>query len=125
MRRAHQRHAALFQDAMTGIDLTPTQFAALVKIRDLGEVTQNQLGRLTAMDPATIQGVVQRLLARDLVVRRADPADRRMTILSLTPAGVRLAREAIGRAREITRATLAPLTPGEQTHFIELLRKLS
>lgn len=125
MRRTHQRHAALFQEIMGSVDLTPMQFAALVKIRDEGEVTQNQLGRLTAMDPATIQGVVQRLLLRDLVLRRADPADRRMTILSLTPAGTRLARDSIARARDITRATLAPLTAAEQSQLIDLLRKLS
>src|SRR5215471_8405499 len=61
MRRAHQRHTAIFQEGLGDCDLTPTQFAALVKIKELGKVTQNLLGRHTAMDPATIQGVVQRL----------------------------------------------------------------
>lgn len=125
LRRAHQRHAALFQDIMGTIDLTPTQFAALARIRELGETTQNHLGRLTAMDPATIQGVVQRLEARGLVERRPDPADRRVMVLSLTGAGDRLARDAIMRARDITRATLDPLAPAERDLFVALLRKLS
>ena len=51
------------------VELTPTQFAALVKVHDIGQVSQNQLGRLTAMDPATIQGVIQRLEARKLIER--------------------------------------------------------
>ncbi len=125
MRRAHQRHTALFQDIMGALELTPTQFAALAKIKDLGEVTQNLLGRLTAMDPATIQGVVQRLHARGFVERRPDPTDRRVMVLSLTAGGARAARDAIARGREITHATLAPLTLAEQRIFVDLLRKLS
>lgn len=124
MRRAHQRHTALFLSIMGPLALTPTQFAALAKIRDLGQTTQNHLGRLTAMDQATVQGVVQRLIARGFVARKPDPADRRVMVLSLTVAGARAAHDAIERAREITRATLAPLTDDERATFVDLLRKL-
>jgi DNA-binding MarR family transcriptional regulator len=124
LRRAHQRHAAIFQDGIGEAQLTPTQFAALVKIRDLGEVTQNQLGRLTAMDPATIQGVVQRLRARDLVARKPDPADRRATLLRLTPEGERICAAAIKRGIAITAATMAPLTATEQATLLALLRRI-
>jgi MarR family transcriptional regulator, lower aerobic nicotinate degradation pathway regulator len=124
MRRAHQRHTAIFQDGIEALQLTPTQFAALAKIRDLGEVSQNQLGRLTAMDPATIQGVIQRLDARKLIDRQPDPNDRRCTVLRLTSAGSALIAEAIDRARRITEATLAPLSAAERQTFLALLRKL-
>ena len=58
LRRAHQRHVALFTAAVAHAELTPTQFTALLKTAQLGRITQNHLGRLAAMDPATIQGVV-------------------------------------------------------------------
>lgn len=125
MRRAHQRHAAIFQEGMGDLQLTPTQFAALVKIRDVGQVSQNQLGRLTAMDPATIQGVIQRLEERKLIERKADPGDRRRTILRLSPGGAQIANEAVGRARKITEATLAPLDEAERRAFLALLLKLT
>jgi DNA-binding MarR family transcriptional regulator len=125
LRRAHQRHTALFLEMRGVIELTPTQFAALARIREHGPATQNHLGRMTAMDPATIQGVVRRLVARGLVERRPDPEDRRVMVLSLTLAGERLARRAIARARRITRETLAPLPVAERTLFVSLLRKLS
>ena len=64
LRRAHQRHVALFLEITGHHGLTPTQFTALFKAVELGRVTQNLLGRLTAMDPATVQGVVRRLTAR-------------------------------------------------------------
>lgn len=124
LRRANQRHTAIFADGMAYADLTPTQFTALVKVVELGQVTQNLLGRLAAMDPATIQGVVRRLVDRNLVSRTADPLDRRMTVLAPTPAGVLLAASAVSAARRITEATLDPLTPAEQVQLLALLRKV-
>lgn len=125
LRRAHQRHAAIFQDTITDSQLTPLQFAALVKLRDLGEVSQNQLGRLTAVDAATMQGVIKRLLARGLISRRPDPDDRRRLILSLTGDGETLIRIAVTAGRIITRRTLEPLTEAEQLVFIEYLSRLA
>jgi len=125
LRRAHQRHAALFQETMADADLTPTQFTALIKVVELGRVTQNQLGRLVATDPATIQGVVQRLIARGLVGRAADPMDRRSAVLTPTEAGLALAQRAVTLARQITAATLEPLDAAERLRFLALLRKLS
>jgi len=125
LRRAHQRHTSLFAESMAVSGLTPTQFNALVRVVELGAVTQNQLGRLVAMDPATIQGVVRRLLARTLVQRRADPLDRRAFVLSPTDAGRTLAAACIPVARAVTEATLAPLTPPERRVFTNLLRRMT
>jgi DNA-binding MarR family transcriptional regulator len=125
MRRANQRHVSLFMEMIGNDDLTPTQFAALVKIGDMGEVSQNLLGRLTAMDPATSQGVIRRLLDRKLISRHPDPLDARKVVLSLTPKGAALREQSMARAGRITQATLAPLTAEEQTVLLELLAKLS
>ncbi len=125
LRRAHQRHAALFQEGMGAQDLTPTQFTALIKINELGRVTQNHLGRLAAMDPATIQGVVRRLIARGLVQRGPDSQDRRTAVLTPTPSGSDLAAAAVERARRITEATLEPLDDEERRLFVSLLRRLA
>jgi DNA-binding MarR family transcriptional regulator len=124
LRRAHQRHTTIFQDGMGDVQLTPTQYAALVKIRDVGQISQNQLGRLTAMDPATIQGVVQRLAARGLVDRTSDPHDRRLMRLRLTAKGRALVQAAIAHGINITDTTLAPLSEAERPLFLSLLRKL-
>ena len=124
LRRAHQRHAAIFAEDMGGLDLTPTQFAALVRIRDLAPVSQNLLGRATAMDPATIMGVIRRLDGRGLIARNPDPADRRLTMLSLSKIGQPLVARAVERGRAITEATLAPLAAEERRALLALLRKL-
>jgi DNA-binding MarR family transcriptional regulator len=124
LRRAHQRASAIFQEVMSE-GLTPPQFAALVKIRDFGTVSQNRLGRSVAMDPATSQGVTQRLLAKGLIGRKDDPEDRRRALLSLTPEGGALVDRLIPLGKQVSADTLNPLTPEEQKKFLALLAKLT
>ena len=124
LRRAHQRASSIFQEIMTE-GLTPPQFAALVKIRDFGTVSQNRLGRSVAMDPATSQGVTQRLLAKNLIERRDDPNDRRRALLSLTPEGQAMVERLIPLGQQITAETLEPLKPEEQKQFLALLAKIA
>ena len=123
LRLASQRHAALFAEGGTG--LTPTQFAALMRLAEAGPCSQNQLGRLAAMDISTIKGVVDRLRAKGLVETRASEADRRRSVVSLTGEGA----EAVGRlkdaGRAITEATLSPLSGAERETLATLLRKIS
>ena len=126
LRRAHQRASALFMAAMTEFELTPRQFSALVKVGQQGAVSQNELGRLIAVDPATMQGVVRRLRQRGLMTRRPDPGDRRRTLLSLTPAGRQIAERAVSKhARSVSDDTLSPLRAEEARSFVRLLKKLT
>ncbi len=86
LRQVWQRHATIFAREI-GINLTPTQWAALAKLTETGPCSQNQLGRLTAMDVATIKGVIDRLTARGLTETSPDPEDGRRLLVSLTRAG--------------------------------------
>jgi DNA-binding MarR family transcriptional regulator len=124
LRKAHQRHAAIFLELAGEHGLTPTQFAALNKTVCLGKVTQNHLGRLVAMDPATIQGVVRRLTARGLIARTTDPMDRRTAVLAPTEAGRALIAAAVATAQGSHTTALAPLTADEQATFLTLLHKM-
>ena len=111
-------------DAVAQAELTPTQFTALLKVVQLGRTTQNLLGRHAAMDPATIQGVVRRLIGRGLVHRGRDPMDRRTAVLEATPAGVALITRVVASARGAHDAALAPLSPEERAQVMALLRKM-
>ena len=123
LRQVTQRHLALFAAMMTD-DLTPTQFSAIVKLHEHGSCSQNRLGRLTAMDVATIKGVIDRLTRRGITVARPDPGDARRLLVSLTTAGRRIVERAIPQALRITAATLAPLAPEERRQILVLLDKL-
>ncbi len=125
LRRAHQRHTAIFAARIGKNQLTPTQFATLAKIYDEGTVSQNRLGRLTAMDPATMQGVIARLVDRGFLARAADPGDRRRAILRLTDEGRAAFLDAAPNGKTISKETLAPLDAKARAAFLRLLAKLA
>ena len=123
LRQAQQRHTTLFAATMIE-DITPTQWAAVARLAELGPQSQNQLGRLTAMDAATIKGVIDRLSARGLTHARADPDDARRLLIELTEAGAEIFRRAAPVASEITDRTLAPLSEPERQQLVDLLRRI-
>jgi DNA-binding MarR family transcriptional regulator len=123
LRQVSQRHAMIFARDI-GADLTSTQWAALSKLAETGPCSQNQLGRLTAMDVATIKGVIDRLTARGLTETSADPLDGRRLRVSLTRAGQQLAEKVAANALAISRETLSPLDARERELFVTMLEKL-
>lgn len=122
LRQVNQRHLSIFSNSIK--DLTPTQFATLAKMREIGPVSQNDLGRQTAMDAATMKGVVDRLSKRGLVGTKPDPTDQRRILVELEPQAYSLLDEILERAHQITEDTLAPLKKAEQKQLIGLLKKL-
>jgi len=123
LRKAQQRHLSIFAAHMAE-GLTAQQFATLAKLLEVGPCSQNSLGRQTAMDNSTINGVVKRLYARGLIEKLPSPEDNRMHLVRLTTEGERVTNRVLPLATEITRMTLAPLSPGEQTVLVRLLRKI-
>lgn len=122
LRRANQRHVAIFAAHVDG--LTPTQFAALARLHADGPLSQNLLGRRTAMDSATITGVVDRLRSRGLVMSTPDPDDRRRRRIALTDQGRAAFETALPKALAARAETLAPLTADEARQFEALLARL-
>jgi DNA-binding MarR family transcriptional regulator len=110
---------------MAGEDLSPTQFAALATVLRHGEVSQNHLGRLTAMDPSTISLVVRKLLKQGLVKRNASKTDQRLAIITLTDDGVRYTLDRLDRSVEVGRQLLSPLSTAEQATLLQLLQRIS
>ncbi|WP_435257011.1 MarR family winged helix-turn-helix transcriptional regulator [Thioclava sp. FR2] len=122
LRRVTQRHLAIFSDAIPQV--TTTQFAVLARLSELGPQSQNQLGRETSMDAATIKGVVDRLSRQGLVVITPDPEDKRRLTVGLSEAGKTLFSETRAAASAVSVKTLEPLTQDERVSLLRLLSKL-
>ncbi len=123
LRLAQQRHTAIFAAHMRD-DLTPTQWAALAKLKEIGPSSQNLLGRLTAMDAATIKGVIDRLTKRGLTKTKPDPTDGRRVVVALTSQGAAVYERVRPVADRITEETLARLSGRERADLLALLARL-
>jgi DNA-binding MarR family transcriptional regulator len=124
LRRAHQKATGIFNAVMGEFGITPTQFAALAKLDDVGRVSQNELGRLTAMDPATIWGVINRLIRQGYVAQSPDPDDARLVMVELTNDGRKATLRMKAVAAEVSRETLRPFTDEEAKQLLALLGRL-
>ncbi len=124
LRLAQQRHTALFTECFQS-DLTATQWALISKLKQVGESSQNLLGRLTAMDVATIQGVVDRLKKRGLIKSKPDPEDKRRVVLSLSEAGVAAYERHLPNALKVTEDTYGALSAEERQQLRTLLKKIT
>src|SRR5882757_6439823 len=123
LRQVVQRHVMIFAKEV-GTDLTTTQWAVLAKLAEVGSCSQNQLGRLTAMDAATVKGVLDRLSARRLTKTSPDSKDGRRLVATLTNRGADLVENTLSKAHRATKETLAPLTSKERATLTALLLKI-
>jgi len=123
LRKANQRHRLIFS---AGVDneIAPAQFSALAKLYEIGGVSQNQLGRLIALDSATIKGVVERLLAAGYVCRERSLEDARLRIIELTDEGRAVIERLFPIAAQITKSTLEPLSERETATLVRLLEAI-
>lgn len=122
LRLANQRHLEVFTRMMP--DITPTQFAVLAKLAEVGTLSQNHLGRLVGMDAATTKGVVDRLRKKGLATSAPSQTDMRRLEISLTEAGRALTIRAMQTGTEISAVTAQNLTPRELERLLALLDKL-
>lgn len=124
IRRLHQIHVALFQEACAGFDMTPLQYSLLSALAVRGTADQTSLAADIALDRTTTTGALKRLEARRLVERPVSSDDRRARICKLTPAGASMLSRIESAARDAHRKTLDPLGKAEQTQFIATMQRI-
>lgn len=124
MRRAYQKHLAIFQRYAVDPQLTAVQLSTLCSLRDRGPSSQMSLVQATAVDQATIRGIIDRLRSRGLIALSTSSEDKRKVIAELTPAGGALVDAMIPQAHIVTEKTMESLNPAERIALVFLLRKL-
>ncbi len=84
------------------IGMTRAQWVILAWLELQPGLSQNELAALVEVEPITVGRLVDRLEARGLVERRADPRDRRVKRLHLLPAVQPVLGEIRDYRRELT-----------------------
>jgi DNA-binding MarR family transcriptional regulator len=112
------------QETLAPWDITPGHLRALRTLRRHGTMRLSELSDHLHIAPRSTTEVVDALEARDLVRRRADPGDRRATLVEVTERGT----DVLAAIRE-TRGTEAVrvfgrLSPPDRAELARLLTQL-
>jgi len=114
--------AARAQDPLAGIGLSGRQYMALAVLGSDEPSSQLELARLCGLLPAQVVPVVDELQRRGLVERQRDEADRRRSVVRVTPRGLELLAEADALARSIEDDLFGTLDPAARERFADAMR---
>ncbi|WP_406186327.1 MarR family winged helix-turn-helix transcriptional regulator [Streptomyces sp. NBC_01006] len=101
--------------------VTLAQFRMLVVLATRGAAKLVVLAEALGVNPSTAMRMVDRLIAVGLADRRPNPENRRETILTVTPAGLRLVEEVTARRRGEIAAIAARIDPGQRAALVDAL----
>jgi DNA-binding MarR family transcriptional regulator len=103
-----------FSEALEPFGIRPRHVAALIELRDKGELTQQSLCGHLHLDPTNLVAILNDLEQRGYATRRRDPEDRRRHIVEVSKKGLAV----IDRISEVMDAVeeelLADLEPAER-----------
>lgn len=104
--------------------ITTSQFAVLTVLWEASDLSHKELARRASMDMPTLNGLLKRLLARDLVTINISSKDKRSKVINLTPAGLALAQHLRANGHLVTQRVLQPLSNDDQKMLNRLLCRL-
>jgi DNA-binding MarR family transcriptional regulator len=121
--QAESRRLAKEQCARHGI--TATQLNVLKLLQEIGELSLSELSRRMAARNSTLTGIIDRMVAAELVTREQSDEDRRVWRIQLTPRGRAIAETIEVAPWNLLRSALRALPDAERGVLIALLTKLA
>ena len=112
------------EPALTAHNISMWGYIVLTALSEQPVRTQAALAQAINADKSRIIGVLDDLQRRGLIKRQPDAADRRVHLLSLTPAGDRLRQSVEAAIRASEREVLATLPAGDREAFLRSLKSL-
>jgi DNA-binding MarR family transcriptional regulator len=90
---------------VAGSGLSPSQISVLFTVVRLGPIGLSELAGIESLNPTMLSRITAQLCEAGLIVRSADPGDRRQAFVAATAAGRRI-RERIHRERTRALSTI-------------------
>ncbi|TCL03280.1 MULTISPECIES: MarR family winged helix-turn-helix transcriptional regulator [Sodalis] len=123
MRVVLQEHTARWTSLMP--DLTKPQYAVLEALALSPDgLDQATLGQASATTKATLAEMLGRMEARQLIARRADPADSRRRLVQLTEEGRAMLAIARPVAERVSNSLLQTLSAEEREALVQVMAKM-
>jgi DNA-binding MarR family transcriptional regulator len=124
IRLAHGAVYRHFTETFTDLDLTQKQVSVLWLVDDHPDIAQTDLAHRMRMDRATTMAIINRLEARDLLIRGKSETDGRKQTLNLTDAGQEMLRVAKQAILDHENWLKSRFSDKEVTKLIELLTRI-
>lgn len=112
------------RDILTGFDITPPQFDALLFLREGGEMTMGELCQKMFLACSTATDLIDRMERNGLIERVRDSADRRVIRLRVLDKGYEIIENVMEARREYLASVLEQVDEGEQRELSKALKKL-
>jgi DNA-binding MarR family transcriptional regulator len=106
-----------FSEALEPFGIRPRHVAALIELRDSGELTQQSLCGQLHLDPTNLVAILNDLEQRGYATRRRDPEDRRRHIVEVSKKGLAVIERVSEVMDGVEEELLADLEPAEREHL--------
>jgi DNA-binding MarR family transcriptional regulator len=122
--RASLQAQRLIQERFAEHGLRKQHYGVLASLADQGPASQGPLADRLSLDRSDLVTFLDELEGRELVVRTADPADRRRKIVQITPAGERVLTGLDTLVFAADDELVAGLSAAERATLVRLLQRV-
>jgi len=113
-----------FTEALGPFGVRPRHVAALIELRDRGELTQQSLCGQLHLDPTNLVAILNELEQRGYATRRRDPDDRRRHLVEVSKKGIAVIDRVSEVMDGVEEELLSGLEPGEREELESLLTSI-
>jgi DNA-binding MarR family transcriptional regulator len=113
-----------FTEALEPYGIRPRHVAALIELRDGGEITQQSLCGQMHIDPTNLVEILNDLEQRGYAARRRDPEDRRRHLVEVSKKGIAVIEKVSEVMDGVEDDLLDGLDPGERVELEGLLTSI-
>jgi DNA-binding MarR family transcriptional regulator len=113
-----------FTEALEPFGIRPRHVAALIELRDSGELTQQSLCGQLHLDPTNLVAILNELEEQGYATRRRDPADRRRHIVGISKKGIAVIDKVAAVMDGVEEDLLDGFGPAEREQFEGLLASI-
>ena len=111
-----------YRPYLEALDLTYTQYIAMMVFWEEGQINAKELGKRLFLDSGTLTPVLKSLEAKGYVRRFRSPRDERVLLVEITERGEALKEKAVSVPEKL--ASCVNLGPEEAGQLYQLLYKL-
>jgi DNA-binding MarR family transcriptional regulator len=113
-----------FTEALEPFGIRPRHVAALIELRDSGELTQQTLCGQLHLDPTNLVAILNELEQRGYAIRRRDPEDRRRHLVEVSKKGIAVIDKVSEVMDGVEEDLLDGLEPAEREQLEGLLTSM-